>query len=324
MTSYVVFKALQEGRLKLTDEVTISEHAWRAEGSRTFVQVGHADPGRHPHQGHDRAVGERRHHRARRARRRHRGGVRADDERVRAAPRHEGQQLREQRRPARPQPLHHGARHGHARRRADPRVPAVLPAVQPARVPVEQHPPGQPQRRCSARTRRSTGSRPGTPTAPATAWRPPPCATACAWSRWSWARRARRRARMPRRHSSTTATPSSRRCASRPRTTRCSSRASTSRRPSSPPWACPTTCMPPWRAARARACTDSARLSHEPLLAPLAAGQHVGELTVADGSGQVIARVPLVALGRRAAGRAVDARRRRHRAVVSLTRSAHG
>lgn len=40
MTAYVVLKALQEGRLKLTDEVTISEHAWRAEGSRTFVQVG--------------------------------------------------------------------------------------------------------------------------------------------------------------------------------------------------------------------------------------------------------------------------------------------
>ena len=37
--------------------------------------------------------------------------------------------------------------------------------------------------------------------------------------------------------------------------TRCSSRASTSRRPSSSPWACPTTCMRPWRAARARACT---------------------------------------------------------------------
>jgi serine-type D-Ala-D-Ala carboxypeptidase (penicillin-binding protein 5/6) len=40
MTAYVVFAALQEGRLKLTDNVTISEHAWRAEGSRTFVQVG--------------------------------------------------------------------------------------------------------------------------------------------------------------------------------------------------------------------------------------------------------------------------------------------
>jgi len=40
MTSYAVFKALKENRLKLTDPVTISEHAWRSEGSRTFVQVG--------------------------------------------------------------------------------------------------------------------------------------------------------------------------------------------------------------------------------------------------------------------------------------------
>jgi len=40
MTSYAVFAALKDGRLKLTDMVTISEHAWRAEGSRTFVQVG--------------------------------------------------------------------------------------------------------------------------------------------------------------------------------------------------------------------------------------------------------------------------------------------
>ena len=40
MSAYVVFSALKEGRLKLTDMVTISEHAWRAEGSRTFVQVG--------------------------------------------------------------------------------------------------------------------------------------------------------------------------------------------------------------------------------------------------------------------------------------------
>ena len=40
MSAYVVFKALEERRLKLTDMVTISEHAWRAEGSRTFVRVG--------------------------------------------------------------------------------------------------------------------------------------------------------------------------------------------------------------------------------------------------------------------------------------------
>ena len=40
MTSYVIFKALREKRLQLTDPITISEHAWRSEGSRTFVQVG--------------------------------------------------------------------------------------------------------------------------------------------------------------------------------------------------------------------------------------------------------------------------------------------
>jgi D-alanyl-D-alanine carboxypeptidase (penicillin-binding protein 5/6) len=40
MTSYVIFKALKEGRLTLSEPVTISEHAWRSEGSRSFVQVG--------------------------------------------------------------------------------------------------------------------------------------------------------------------------------------------------------------------------------------------------------------------------------------------
>ena len=44
MTAYVVFRALEENRLKLTDMVTVSEHAWRAEGSRTFVQVGSQVP----------------------------------------------------------------------------------------------------------------------------------------------------------------------------------------------------------------------------------------------------------------------------------------
>jgi D-alanyl-D-alanine carboxypeptidase (penicillin-binding protein 5/6) len=40
MTAYGVFKALAEGRLKLDDMVTISEHAWKQEGSRMFVEVG--------------------------------------------------------------------------------------------------------------------------------------------------------------------------------------------------------------------------------------------------------------------------------------------
>jgi D-alanyl-D-alanine carboxypeptidase (penicillin-binding protein 5/6) len=44
MTCYLVFQALKAGTLKLADQVTISEHAWKAEGSRTFVQVGSQVP----------------------------------------------------------------------------------------------------------------------------------------------------------------------------------------------------------------------------------------------------------------------------------------
>jgi D-alanyl-D-alanine carboxypeptidase (penicillin-binding protein 5/6) len=40
MTGYLVFRALDDKRLGLDDAVTISEHAWKAEGSRTFAQVG--------------------------------------------------------------------------------------------------------------------------------------------------------------------------------------------------------------------------------------------------------------------------------------------
>ena len=40
MTAYAVFKALGEGQIQLTDEVTVSEKAWRAEGSRMFIEVG--------------------------------------------------------------------------------------------------------------------------------------------------------------------------------------------------------------------------------------------------------------------------------------------
>lgn len=40
MTAYVVFRELAKGNLKLTDMVTISQKAWRTEGSRMFAQVG--------------------------------------------------------------------------------------------------------------------------------------------------------------------------------------------------------------------------------------------------------------------------------------------
>ena len=40
MTIYMVFERLKEGRLKLDDEFTVSEAAWRMGGSKMFVHVG--------------------------------------------------------------------------------------------------------------------------------------------------------------------------------------------------------------------------------------------------------------------------------------------
>ena len=40
MTAYIVFQELAGGKLKLEDMVTVSEHAWRSEGSRTFIELG--------------------------------------------------------------------------------------------------------------------------------------------------------------------------------------------------------------------------------------------------------------------------------------------
>ncbi|NJD05721.1 MAG: D-alanyl-D-alanine carboxypeptidase [Methylococcaceae bacterium] len=40
MTAYVVFRELAKGNLKLEDMVTVSEKAWKTEGSRMFAEVG--------------------------------------------------------------------------------------------------------------------------------------------------------------------------------------------------------------------------------------------------------------------------------------------
>lgn len=40
MTAYAVFKALNGEQIRLEDEVTISEQAWRTPGSRMFIEVG--------------------------------------------------------------------------------------------------------------------------------------------------------------------------------------------------------------------------------------------------------------------------------------------
>lgn len=40
MTGYVIYKALKSGKIHLTDKVTISEKAWKTQGSKMFVQLG--------------------------------------------------------------------------------------------------------------------------------------------------------------------------------------------------------------------------------------------------------------------------------------------
>lgn len=40
MTAYVAFKMLKEGKAKLTDELPVSETAWRTQGSKMFVPLG--------------------------------------------------------------------------------------------------------------------------------------------------------------------------------------------------------------------------------------------------------------------------------------------
>jgi len=40
MTAYVVFGLLKQGRAKLEDELPVSEHAWRTQGSKMFVPLG--------------------------------------------------------------------------------------------------------------------------------------------------------------------------------------------------------------------------------------------------------------------------------------------
>ena len=40
LTSYVVFAEMAQGKFTLSDEVTVSEKAWRMTGSRTFIEVG--------------------------------------------------------------------------------------------------------------------------------------------------------------------------------------------------------------------------------------------------------------------------------------------
>ena len=52
MTAYVVFGMLKDGKIKLTDELPVSEKAWKLGGSKMFVGIGARVTDRQSHSGH--------------------------------------------------------------------------------------------------------------------------------------------------------------------------------------------------------------------------------------------------------------------------------
>jgi D-alanyl-D-alanine carboxypeptidase (penicillin-binding protein 5/6) len=144
MTAYIVFEALAEKRLALTDTVRVSEYAWRTggavtDGSNQLPGTGLDGPGRRPDQGDDRAVGQRCHDRAGREDRRHRIRLRADDELLFPAAWPQGHALDQQLGRPCPRPLQHGTGHRHAVQRADPQVPRVLQVLLDAEFTWNKH-----------------------------------------------------------------------------------------------------------------------------------------------------------------------------------------
>ena len=70
MTAYLAFGALRAKTITPSQMVQVSQQAWKAEGSRMFIEPRKAVTRRRAPARHDRAVGQRRVDRARRARRR--------------------------------------------------------------------------------------------------------------------------------------------------------------------------------------------------------------------------------------------------------------
>ena len=177
MTAYIVFEALPRSAWRST-EVKISEHAWRKAARSPMARPASCEVGTHgagggADQGHDRAVGQRRDHRAGREGRRHRGRLRADDEHLRPAPGHEGHALRQQLGLARPDHYSTARDIATLARALIRELPGVLQVVLDARVHLEQASRSRTATACWPAIPPSTASRPATPKAPATAWSAP-------------------------------------------------------------------------------------------------------------------------------------------------------
>jgi D-alanyl-D-alanine carboxypeptidase len=125
MTAYIVFQELAAGKLKLNEQVTVSEHAWRSEGSRTFIELGKPVSvedlilGMIVQSGNDATIAL-----AERI-----AGTEADDERQCQTLGDGRQSFRKQLRTTLAPALHHRARFVVAGQCDDSRVPAVLQVV---------------------------------------------------------------------------------------------------------------------------------------------------------------------------------------------------
>ena len=129
MTAYIVFQELAAGKLKLDEPVTVSEHAWRSEGSRTFIELGKPVSvedlilGMIVQSGNDATIALA--ERIAGTEETFAQMMNANAKRLGMV----GHAFREQLRPALAAALHHGARHVAAGHRHDSRLSAVLQMV---------------------------------------------------------------------------------------------------------------------------------------------------------------------------------------------------
>ena len=164
MTAYLVFGALRAKTIPPSQMVNVSERAWRAEGSRMFIEPRQAVHGRRAAARHDRPVGQRRVDRAGRTRRRQRGRVRRADERGGRAARHGEHALHQRHRAVGPAALLDRRRPREARRGGDPRLSRSSTRSTRRRNSATTTSRSPTATGCCGPTRTSTASRPGTPT----------------------------------------------------------------------------------------------------------------------------------------------------------------
>lgn len=157
MTSYVLAAEIKNGKISETDDVMLSERAWREGGARTdgsysgfavnqTAKLLDMEKGMAVQSGNDAAIALAEHTM------RQPGGLRRADEQLCRADRHEELALRQRARPVGAGSLLDRLRPGAARPRADPRLPGGVFLQQDQGIHRRHHHPAQPQPAAVARS----------------------------------------------------------------------------------------------------------------------------------------------------------------------------